>query len=372
MQRPKSHASGLHRIAAAAFYRILMRVALTADLHLRSKKEYPERYGALANILSQLATQDIDMLIVAGDLFDANLADYSDFERLSSQYPAVQIHIIPGNHDTLISEEKIVGENIHIYTEPSVLVADSTTFLLIPYDPKATMAEKLAHTAAQIAEQEWILVGHGDYMECTHEPTSAEPGVYMPLSRPDLDRYAPTTVILGHIHRTQVRDNVHYVGSPQGLDISETGRRTYALFDTTSGIVTNEPVASELLYFRESFVIAPVDNDASVLRQQIKTRVEGWGLAPSEHDCVKVRVEASGFTANRKAILRALKTGFNQYSLYDDGPRIDHLYISADYQRNALAQRVQELVNAMQWDFGGDEPDRDEVLIAALHLVYGS
>lgn len=116
-----------------------MQVAVTADVHLRTQQEYPERYSALDNILAQLASQDIDVLLVAGDLFDADLADYSEFEQLCGQYPSVQLHIIPGNHDAQINEAKVVGPNIHIYTEPEILVVDSTTFLMMPYDPNATM-----------------------------------------------------------------------------------------------------------------------------------------------------------------------------------------------------------------------------------------
>ena len=347
-----------------------MQVAVTADVHLRTQQEYPERYSALDNILAQLASRDIEMLLVAGDLFDADLVDYSDFEQLCAQYPSVQLHIIPGNHDAQINEAKVVGPNIHIYTEPEILVVDSTTFLMMPYDPNATMGEKLAHAAADIEERQWILVGHGDYMECTQAPNSTLP-IYGPLSRTDLDRYAPTTVFLGHIHRAQTNNNVHYVGSPQGLDITETGRRTYTVFDTANGLVTAMPVTNDLLYFSESFVIVPVENDASILKQKIKRRVESWNLEPSEYDRVQLRVDASGFTADRKLILKTLKNGFRQFSYYDDGPRIDQLRISADYQRNAVAERVQELVNAMQWDFGGDEPTREAVVMAALALVYG-
>ena len=348
-----------------------MQVAVTADVHLRTQQEYPERYSALDNILAQLASQDIDVLIVAGDLFDAELVDYSDFEDLCGQYPSVQLHIIPGNHDTQINEAKVVGENIHIYSEPAILVVDSTTFLMMPYESDATMGEKLAHAAAEIEGQHWILVGHGDYMECAQAPSATEPGVYMPLSRTDLDRYGPATVILGHIHRAQTKNNVHYVGSPQGLDITETGRRTYTVLDTANGFVTARPVSNDLLYFSESFVIVPVENDAAILKQDIKRRVDSWGLERSEYDKVHVRVDASGFTADRKAILKTLKSGFRQFSYYDDGPKIEQLRISADYQRNAVAERVQELVNTMQWDFGGDEPTREAVVMAALALVYG-
>jgi len=78
-----------------------MKVALTADVHLTSKKDHPERFNAFSDILSQTMALGIEHLIVAGDLFDQSLKNYAEFDALCKlkKHQGLQIHIIPGNHD---------------------------------------------------------------------------------------------------------------------------------------------------------------------------------------------------------------------------------------------------------------------------------
>ncbi|MCJ7706929.1 MAG: metallophosphoesterase [Anaerolineales bacterium] len=59
-----------------------MKIATTADLHLTPQQEHPERYRALENIFEQIETESIQHLAVAGDLFHADLQDFSEFEAL--------------------------------------------------------------------------------------------------------------------------------------------------------------------------------------------------------------------------------------------------------------------------------------------------
>ena len=44
---------------------------------------------------------------------------------------------------------------------------------------------------------------------------------------------------------------------------------------------------------------------------------------------------------------------------------------SSDRQLNAIADRAIGLINELAWDFGGDEPEREQVVIAALSVIYG-
>ena len=85
-----------------------MKVAITSDLHLRTKKENPERYNALDNILTQCVDLGIHELFIAGDLFDKDLSSYSDFEKVckNPDYKDVKIRVIPGNHDNTLSNKK--------------------------------------------------------------------------------------------------------------------------------------------------------------------------------------------------------------------------------------------------------------------------
>lgn len=348
-----------------------MKIAITADVHLRTRAEHPERYKALENIFQQSSDEGIENLIISGDLFDKDFQSYSEFEALCKKYDDLGLHIIPGNHDPGISEKNIVGENIHIYAEPTVLEIDSRTFLLIPYEEKAKMGEKIAEAASEIEEEEWVLVAHGDYYGGVKERNPLEPGTYMPLSRNDLERFKPRTVFLGHIHRPFSQNNVHYAGSPCPLDISETGRRRFLIYDTADARVVSREVATDILYFNESLVIVPRDDEALILNQEIRKTIESWNIDPSEYSRVCLRVEAKGYATDRGTILRTLKEGFEEFKyVNNEDPRIDGLLASSDRQLNAIAQRTMELIDEMDWDFGSDEPSKEQVKTAALSVIY--
>jgi DNA repair protein SbcD/Mre11 len=349
-----------------------MRIAVTADVHLRTRGEHSERYNALENIFQQMSTEGMENLLVAGDLFDKDFSSYSEFEELCEKYSKLQLHIIPGNHDPGISGKSIVGANIHIYTAPTALQFDSTTFLLIPYEEKGEMGEKIAEMEKEIEGKEWILVAHGDYYGGLKELNPLEPGTYMPLSRKDLQRFKPRTVFLGHIHKQLRQDNVHYPGSPYGLDINETGRRRFLVYDTTDGSVVSKDVATDILYFNESFVIVPRDDEVSILQQEMKKRIESWGIDPRDYPKISVRIVARGYATDRRAILEALKHGFQRFRYFkDEGPKIDELFTSSDRQLNAIAERTMKLIDELDWHFDSDEPEIEQVKTAALSVIYG-
>ncbi len=348
-----------------------MRISVTADAHLTTRTEHSERYNALENIFEQTVAEGMENLIIAGDLFDKDFQNYSEFEELCKKHRELQLHIIPGNHDPSISGKCIAGNNIHIYTGPTALEIDSTTFLFIPYEEKARMGERIAEMEREIEGKEWILVAHGDYYGGAKELNPLEPGTYMPLSRKDLERFRPRTVFLGHIHKALSQNNVHYAGSPCGLDINETGRRRFLVYDTADGSVVPKDVTTDLLYFNESFVIVPMNNEISLLEKEIGKRIESWGIVPADHPKVCVRVEAAGYATDRSAVLKALVQGFEKFKYFkDEGPKIESLSASTDRQLNAIAERTMRLIDELDWVFSGDEPGKKHVKIAALSVVY--
>ena len=349
-----------------------MRISVTADVHLRTRAEHSERYNALENIFEQTITEDIENLLIAGDLFDKDFRSYSEFEKLCKRYSKLQLHIIPGNHDPSISVKSIVGDNIHIYTHPTALEIDSTTFLFIPYEEKATIGEKIAEMEKEIEGKDWVVVAHGDYYGGVKELNPLEPGTYMPLSRKDLERFNPRAALLGHIHKHLRQDNVYYAGSPCGLVINETGRRRFLVYDTADGSIVSRVVTTNVLYFNESFVIVPMNNEVSLLEKEIGKRIESWEIDPADYPKICVRVETKGYATDRSAILAALKEGFNEFRYYKcDGPKIDRLLASSDRQLNAIAKRTMKLIDELDWTVGHDEPAKEHVKIAALSVIYG-
>jgi exonuclease SbcD len=349
----------------------LVKIIVTADTHLRTNGECPERRSALLNILEYAKAEQIGTVIVAGDLFDNDCRNYAEFEGLCKDYLAVQVHVIPGNHDEEISGKNIIGDNIHIYTTPTVVEIGAVPFLFVPYQGKTSMVEKIVGAEDKIAGKGWILIAHGDYYGGVKAPNPLEPGTYMPLSRSNVERFKPRAVFLGHIHKGANSGSVYYVGSPCGLDISETGKRTFIEFDTSSGSVSWRSVVTDVIYFQESFVVVPADDEVDLLKAEISKRIASWGIDEADKARVRLRVEAVGYTRDRGAVFAALKEGFGGFSYYGgEDPNADRLSVSTDRQLGALAERAMKLIDDLKWDFGGDQPERDQLRIEALNVIY--
>ncbi len=348
-----------------------MKIGITADVHLRSGGEHPERYRALENILDQLRERDIPVLVVAGDLFDENVRDYAAFEERCAAYPEIELHVIPGNHDPDISDADITAENVRVHAEPAVRAFDDVPFLFLPYRRGVEPGEAMAACAGRLEGRRWILVSHCDYCAGTREVNPLEPGVYMPLSRKDLERAKPETVFLGHIHKPVVADTVRYTGSPCGLDITETGRRGFLVYDTAARRVERVTVTTELLFFDERFMVIPGDDEARQLEEAIAGRIEGWKITPAEYPKVRLRVTATGYAADRSAIRETMERGFRAFAFYEDaGPDVSELRVSRDPQLANIAERARALVKSLHWPSDDDEPSLDDVVLRAMALVY--
>jgi DNA repair exonuclease SbcCD nuclease subunit len=283
----------------------------------------------------------------------------------------ISIFVIPGNHDPAIDSSKIVAENLTIIDTPTFHELDGRPFLFLPYRAGKTMGEEIAKYDRRLQANEWVLVGHGDWAGELRRPNPAEPGVYMPLTRSDIDTYKPARVFLGHIHSPTDEAPVHYPGSPCGLDITETGRRRCLFYDAHTDQVESHDIDPPVLYFSESFVIVPVEDEAAYLRRQIAFRQMDWGLTPAEKAKTQVRVKVAGYSADKAALQSVLGEAFAEFSFFKgQEPDIDDVNSSDDQDRQYIAEQVRTRIEGLSWPSGIDEPSADEILLAALHIIY--
>ncbi len=344
-----------------------MNIAVTADVHLSAGGNHAERYNALDSILAGISKKKTGTLIIAGDLFDRNCDSYSGFEDICSRYPEVSVHVIPGNHDSGISGSTVVGENISIHDSLSLCEFDGLSFVFIPYSATSGMGEYLGTIDLP---QRWILVGHGDYFGGLKQRNPYEKGIYMPLYRRDIEKYSPWKVFLGHIHKPTNTGNIFYPGSPCGIDINETGKRQYLLFNTATGRVIPRTVQTDIVFFNETFLVIPGDDEIVRLRNDVRARISSWDLC--DKSTARIRIKATGYASDRKAVKEFLRKEFSAYSFVkDEEPDISSLCVASNIRRNAIATRTVQLIEEMDWEFGENEPAREQVIEAALRTIYG-
>lgn len=353
-----------------------MKIGITADLHLDSAKKHPERFHAAENIFQQCIDINIQHLIVAGDLFQAESRNYAEFDKLISNpsYKNLHLWIIPGNHDSGLKNTSLTAKNATVFHQPEIhQFSDlmSYPFLMIPYDKKTSIGQVIASHADDLQADKWILIGHGDWIEGMHEPNPLEPGVYMPLTRSDLEQYNPKQVILGHIHKpTDVR-NVHYPGSPCPLHINETGKRRFIVLDTENGTIESKTVKSDILYFNESFIALPLEDEFNHIEKQIKKQINLWNITREDYSKVRVRVRVSGYSTDKRKLIGIVKSGFQDFSFYDEGPDLQNVSDSSDVEKAEIAHRVSDLIENMDLSLMDIVPEKNAILLEALQTIYG-
>lgn len=375
-----------------------MKIAITADLHLTP--EYPERAFAFKNILEQLEAEGISDLIIAGDLFDKDGDDsaYESFRTPCRAHPFLKSHIIPGNHDSTKSLRDISPDlaNVKIYSSPTFKLFDNFGILFIPYCKGISMGEAILQSKEKIEEGiPWGLVGHGDFIEGQREPNPREKGVYMPLKQGDLNDANLCQVFLGHIHKPTPLDQplagkVIYPGSPQGLDITESGSRRFLVYDTESGRVTDRMVNSSIIYLNETFLVFPSIQEQENLYKDFEERLLKTNLSSKELlEKTHIRIKIEGFALDKEGLVdsfcsrvkefgitlfKGIEPDFNQVITASDEQK-KNLSLEALLNVDRLAEGTSELFpekveGQSKWIFGGNEPTMEQVRMEVLRTIY--
>ena len=226
-----------------------MKVALVTDTHFgaRSDSLAFDKYFAKfydETFFPYLVEHDIKTICHLGDIFDRR--KYINFNTLRSckryffdkaQDLGIDIHMIPGNHDTYFkntndvnSPDLLLGEynNIILYQEPTEIMLDREKVLYLPW----ICGENYDRTMAKITETDAkTCFGHFEFA-----------GYYLLPGMPNLHGMDTDAfinfdlVVSGHFHHRHSRGNITYMGNPYEITWSDyNDPRGFAVFETIDG-----------------------------------------------------------------------------------------------------------------------------------------
>jgi DNA repair protein SbcD/Mre11 len=352
-----------------------MSIAITADLHLTSRAEHPQRFAALVDILDQMVLTSVGTLIIAGDLFDANRRSYHEFEELVGrpEYRSLHIVAIPGNHDIALKQNSFTLPNLVIIDQPRLvrLEEKGLPFLFLPYKPGLSAGDQMVGFRESISPQEFVLISHGDYISGVRAPNPLERGIYFPLTRQDIEKYQPARLFLGHTHLSYEQEKVVSPGSPAAIDPTETGRRGFLIYDSVANTLERRFLRQGPIYMREKFLVLPSDLTGDNLQEEIQLRVKSWGFSDAELKRVELQAVFSGCSPDKTAIREKILQTVNGITLYPGGePDVSNVISDED---PALAAAV-----ALALQKAGDlilanspaNPDLEEIQRSVFRLIY--
>ncbi len=209
-----------------------------ADVHLGATPDRGKLWSddrtleiekSFKNIIKECEEQQIDLLLIAGDLFNAppTLQQLKDVDFWLRRLTATKTVIIAGNHDYI--EENSPWETYQFTSNTVVLPKDRpVNVYLEEYNVCITgysygreqYTERILERMKPGKEGAYnILLGHGGDKE------------HMPFSKEKLAGLGFDYVALGHIHKPAhlVKNKMAFSGSLEPLDHTETGRRGYIL-----------------------------------------------------------------------------------------------------------------------------------------------
>jgi len=350
-----------------------MKIAITADVHLKTEGSSPERLNALADVLDKVIKENIDIVIIAGDLFDMESRNYSLFDNIckDKKHSGINFHIIPGNHDQLVSSKYFTAANITVYTEPKLVFLEEggPGFFFIPYIAGGSIGEVLAKYRPLLSGR-WLLVGHGDYLSGTKNPNSYESGMYMPLGRSDIEYYNPSSVILGHIHKKMQSGKVCYPGSPCGMDINETGKRSFLVLDTSDLSFTEKTVNTDYIYFSESVLAVPVTDEFEYIKKKIALMIESWDLKAEDAPKARIRIKVSGYCSDLKLLQATVSQSLINYKFYnDEGPDFSGVSVFNEPERVSIVERIRKRIESEAKVAQLSLEKKDRILESAIRFV---
>lgn len=295
-----------------------MQIAITADCHLHPS--YPERKETLKFLFQRLNELGINILIIAGDLYDKETNDYSSFDEILKNFPEINVYLIPGNHDAGLEISSFTASNLKIINHKSsenIIPINNLNFLFIPYLPeKSSMDEAIEEILSSTGKIEnLVLVSHGDYITKKYEFNLYEEGIYFPLTFCAVEKYKFLKVFLGHIHKPTEYGKIFYPGSPCPVDSSEVGKRSFIIFDTNTLEVKREYIDTPYIFMQEFLTIYPFEDELNYVKENLENKIKLWNFSENELNKIKLKLIVTGYTKNKRALNEFIKKFFSEKAI---------------------------------------------------------
>lgn len=227
-----------------------MKFIHTADIHWGMVPDSDRPWGkkreqairlTFQAIVEEARENRVDLLLISGDLFHRQplARDLKEVNYLFSTIPGTRVVIIAGNHDRVRRSSALLSFNwspnvTYLMDEDlsSVYFEDLNTEVFgFSYHSPEILEDRTVQFTIPNSRRNKILMLHGG--DAKHLPFDKNAVAAMPFSY----------IALGHIHKPAVliENKMAYPGSPEPLDLTETGAHGFYLgeMDDLSGRVTS-------------------------------------------------------------------------------------------------------------------------------------
>jgi DNA repair exonuclease SbcCD nuclease subunit len=224
-----------------------VKIAILADTHFGARSDSPvflEHFMRFYKrvFFPRLQAEGITTIIHLGDFLDRR--KFVNFATLNAVRTGfiqelwdnkLEMHCILGNHDIFYknrsdvnSPRELFYDAFTVYEKPTVLQFGSAKIAMLPWINKENEAESMEFVRTCDAE---ILCGH---LELDGFQVMRNSTFQGGMKSDPFARFK--AVYTGHFHTRHSRDNIHYLGCPYQITMSDYGeKKGFHILDTESG-----------------------------------------------------------------------------------------------------------------------------------------
>ena len=260
---------------------------------------------AFENLIQLAIDENIDFLLIAGDLYDGDWKDYStglffrgQMARLCDKN--IPVYLIAGNHDaaSLISRKLSLPDNVHTFSTRTAESKEVSGHPVVIHGhgfPNRAVPENLAVDYPAAVPNKFNL-------GLLHTSLTGRAGhdTYAPCSEKDLCQKGYGYWALGHIHQPEVicQDPwIVFAGSCQGRDARETGPHGCRLVTINDSLVVENVEWRELDVVRWQVLeidLAGVTEETEALSRTSRAMADA--VSEAEGRLVAARIVFTGAT----------------------------------------------------------------------------
>lgn len=288
----------------------------TADLHLDSPfaslslAQAASRREGLRGVFTSMTTyartENVDLLLIAGDLFDARFVTRDTAQLLRDELAKLAdtfVVISPGNHDpyspSSVWATLELPSNVHLFT--------SETLEKVSVPGKNIDVYGYAFTSNSFRHSPLIGAHVDDASKtnilCAHTEIDNPLSEYAPISRDQLAAFGADYAALGHIHNADMRygaaGECHwaYCGCPEGRSFDECGKKHALVVQIDKGNADSVKISKKQFSPRR-FEIARADVTGASTDSQVREMVLTALCAKGFDKDTALRLRLTGQTAS--------------------------------------------------------------------------
>lgn len=241
-------------------------VSFGAKLGLKRRIEVKDTFY---RILNRCKENNVDLLLIAGDLFEdefINISELKDVQRMFQNMKDTNIVISAGNHDAIINTSSSFNmvnwsSNVHIFNEELSKYSIESLNLDIysfSWNKKEIRSMDFQNLIIEDKSKNNILMLHGDIYTKSS---------YLPINIYELLEKEFDYIALGHIHKADINERFAYCGSPEPLDFGETGEH-----GIIEGIIEDKSVKLEFIPMaKREFEIKYIEINPEMTFEEVKS-----------------------------------------------------------------------------------------------------